>query len=170
MMKQKVTNKTYSMFYSLCFLTVIFPTFSNAKEKDLWIDVTEKINRSLRGHLPSMPKEAPHQLPKHKVEVNYEKAFFSSETGCEIYFNTNNKITVRATENGYIELLGVDDKGFKETIGFRMNFLKERKDHNPVPLVPRGIIKEKCVPVMDKLPSPYNEKFDKQYNQKDRKE
>ena len=147
-------------------------TFSNAKEKDLWIDVTEKVNRSLSEHLPPMPKEAPHQLPQHKVEIKYKKVFFASAIGCEIYFNTDtdSKITVRATEKGYIELLGVDNKGFKETMGFRMNFLTERKDHKPVPLAPRGIIKEKCVPVMDKLPSPYNEKFNKLYNQRDSEE
>ena len=158
-------RKIFILFLSLCLLTLISSTFSIAKEKDLWMDVTEKVNRRLPEHLPSMPKEAPHPLPQPKVEINYEKVFFASQIGCEIYFNTDSKITVRATEKGYIELLGLDNKGFKETMGFRMNFLTNRKDHKPVQLEPRGIIEEKCVSVMDKLPSPYHEKFNKLYNQ-----
>lgn len=148
-------------------MNVISSSLSNAKEKDIWIDVTEKVNRSLSEHLPPMPKDAPHQLPQHKVEINYKKVFFAAAIGCEIYFDSDSKITVRATERGYIELLAVDNKGFKETTGFSMDFLTERKDHKPVPLVPRGIIKEKCVTVMDKLPSPYNEEFNKLYTHHD---
>lgn len=159
-------RKIIILIFTISLLTLgpVFFSFAENKTKAVWIDITKKVNRSLPQHLPKViPKHSPHQLPKQSIEVNYEKVYRAPETRCEIYFGTNNEITVRVTEPGYIELLGLDDKGFSQTLGFEMAFLPERKDHKPIQLVPRGIIQKKCIPIMDKLPSPYNEKFKKLY-------